>query len=68
MFLIKKLFVLISVLYLILSIFIFPKFVYAQQENSNTTVAVFLRDGCVHCKDEEKFLTNLSNEIETITL
>jgi cytochrome c biogenesis protein CcdA len=47
--------------------FLFPSFVHAQQINEKTVVAVFVREGCAHCKDEEVFLTKLSDELKTIT-
>lgn len=35
---------------------------YAISPDNKTIVAVFVRDGCTHCKDEEEFLTKLSKE------
>lgn len=68
MILYKKLFVGISSFFcFVFFIFSFPAFVQAQQANEKARIAVFVREGCVHCQDEKEFLTKLSNELQTIT-
>lgn len=52
---IKKVFILIFV---VLSVyFLFAKSTFAQ--NPQVGIVVFVRNGCIHCEDEEKFLDNL---------
>lgn len=53
---------------LLCSIFlvILPTQAHAQTMDVKTTIAVFVREGCAHCKNEETFLKNLSSEISTI--
>lgn len=62
----KKLIVALSFLCFTFFLFSFPVQAQVQQEYEKTSVAVFVRDGCVHCRDEEEFLSKLSDELKTI--
>ncbi|MBI3980759.1 glutaredoxin [Candidatus Microgenomates bacterium] len=63
-----KLFGSVFLLFFVCLLFLFPALARAQPENEKTSVVVFIREGCVHCQDEEEFLTKLSDELKTITL
>lgn len=67
MFLVKKFLLAVSILILVSGFFLFPKSARAAEEKGKTGIAVFVREGCVHCKDEEEFLNRLSNELTTIS-
>ena len=67
MHLVRKLFVAVSFLCFVFFLFLAPVSAQAQQENEKTIVAVFVREGCIHCADEEEFLAKLSDELKTIT-
>ncbi len=67
MFSVKKISVIISILFFTVFLFSASTIVQAQEKRDKTVVAVFVREGCTHCKSEEEFLTNLSNRLRTFT-
>lgn len=68
MFYVKKISAVISLIYIAFSLIFVPSIAFAQEESSRTQIiAVFVREGCTHCKDEEEFLTKLADELKTIT-
>jgi cytochrome c biogenesis protein CcdA len=64
---IKKILVLITVLIFAAYLLSFSADVNAQDDSGKTVVAVFVREGCAHCREEEQFLIKLSNKLRTFT-
>jgi len=60
----------LAIFFLYFIFFLKPLTVFAQapQQNEKIIIAVFVREGCAHCKDEEHFLSKLSNELKTVTV